>query len=128
MKKLLTALLLLPTLVFAAEDKPAEWQGTSLSDATIKKIQAAKYRYNKCIVKALENQAKEKVDIREGAAKVVKQCEPELSQVNAVYSAEKVPEVIIGRHMKQIRTQTTRNVLKQLMLVEAARKSGQKLN
>ncbi len=128
MKKLLTALLLLPTVLFAAKDKPAEWQGTSLSDATVEKIQAAKYKYNKCIVKALESQAKEKIDIREGAAKVVKQCETELSQVKTVYNAEKVPEAIIGRHMKQIRTQTTRNVLNQLMLIEAARKSGQKLN
>jgi hypothetical protein len=41
-----------------------------------------------------------------------------------VYLDEKVPDVIADRHLKQIRTQTTRGVLQQLMYLEAARTSA----
>ncbi|NOT83919.1 MAG: hypothetical protein HOP02_03885, partial [Methylococcaceae bacterium] len=48
-----------------------------------------------------------------------------LSDIRKVYVDEEVPGVIADRHLKQIRTQTTRGVLQQMMYFEAARKSGQ---
>jgi len=55
----------------------------------------------------------------------MKQCESVLSQMREVYLAEKVPGIIADRHLKQMRMQTTRNVLQGMMFGEAARKSGQ---
>jgi hypothetical protein len=55
----------------------------------------------------------------------MKQCESVLSQMREVYLAEKVPDVIADRHLKQMRMQTTRNALQGMMFNEAARKSGQ---
>jgi hypothetical protein len=55
----------------------------------------------------------------------MKQCESVLSQMREVYLAEKVPETIVDRHLKQMRMQTTRNALQGMIFSEAARKAGQ---
>ena len=51
----------------------------------------------------------------------MKQCENVLAKMREVYIAEKVPEVIADRHLKQMRLQTTRLVLQDMMFNEAAR-------
>jgi hypothetical protein len=62
---------------------------------------------------------------RKATEEIMKQCEPVLSQMRESYLAEKVPGTIADRHLKQMRMQTTRNVLQTMMFGEAARKSGQ---
>jgi hypothetical protein len=126
MKKILflTALLSVVTTVFA-DDAKNEWQSTSLSDATIKKIQDAQYQYKKCVAGEMQKPAYQQEEIRKATETIMKQCEPVLSQMREVYLAEKVPGTIADRHLKQMRMQTTRNVLQGMMFGEAARKSGQ---
>ena len=55
------------------------------------------------------------------AEPIVKQCENGLAKMRDVYIAEKIPEIIADRHLKQMRLQTTRLVLQDMMYSEAAR-------
>lgn len=108
-----------------AESTNDEWQNTTLSDSTIKKIQAAKYEYKKCVGEKMQKPAYLDQDSRKATDEIIKQCEPVLANIRAVYLAEKVPGVIADRHLRQIRIQITRNVLQELMFAQAARKAGQ---
>lgn len=126
MKKLFFLTILLSSSLVYANDPKNEWHNTTLTDATIKKIQESKYQYKKCVAEEMQKPGYQELDSRKGAEQVVKQCEPVLARIRAVYIAEKVPEVIADRHLKQMRLQTTRSAIQSLMLAEAARKSGQK--
>jgi len=125
MKKFLFLALLLAAATASANDPKNEWHNTTLSDATIKKIQESSYQYKKCVSAEMQKPAYRDMDIRIGAEQVVKQCEPVLAQVRSIYLEEKVPEVVADRHLKQMRLQSTRSVINTMMLNEAARKSGQ---
>jgi len=125
MKKFLFLALLLSATAVSADDPKNEWHNTTLSDATIKKIQASSYEYKKCVGAEMQKPAYRDMDIRKGAEQVVKQCEPVLAQVRGIYLEEKVPEVVADRHLKQMRLQSTRSVIQTMMFAEAARKSGQ---
>jgi hypothetical protein len=125
---LFVGLLLSVTLTYAEEtkEKPKEeWQNTVLSDETIKNIQAAKHEYNKCVSAEMQKADYTKIDSRNATEVIIKKCENILGDIRKVYVDEEVPEVIADRHLRQIRTQTTRALLQQLMYMEAARKSGQ---
>jgi hypothetical protein len=125
MKKILClAALLLATNSYAEQSK-SEWQNTTISEATIEKIQAAKYEYKKCVSDEMQKPAYSSQESRAATEVIIKQCEPVLTKMRAVYLAEKVPEVIADRHLKQMRLQTTRDVLQNMMYAEAARQSGQ---
>ncbi|MGZ5030404.1 MAG: hypothetical protein ACXV8I_07375 [Methylobacter sp.] len=125
MKKILFLAVLLSTSAVFADDANNEWQSTTLSDATIKKIQDAQYQYKKCVAGEMQKPAYQEQEIRSATEAIMKQCESVLSQMREIYLAEKVPDTIADRHLKQMRMQTTRNVLQSMMFSEAARKSGQ---
>jgi uncharacterized protein YaaW (UPF0174 family) len=119
-------LLLLPLLVvsmssFAVEKAVDEWETTTISDATIKKIQDSKFVYKKCVSDEMQKAQYQKQESRHATEEIVKQCENVLAKMREVYIAEKVPEVIADRHLKQMRLQTTRLVLQDMMFNEAAR-------
>ena len=125
MKKIFFLTILLSTMTAFADDAKNEWHNTTLSDATIKKIQDAKYQYKKCVGEEMQKPANQQMDSRQATDAIIKQCEPVLAKMRDVYLAEKVPEVIADRHLKQMRLQTTRSALQGMMFSEAARKSGQ---
>ncbi|MGZ5045367.1 MAG: hypothetical protein ACXV8P_11315 [Methylobacter sp.] len=125
MKKILFFTILLSTSAVLADDAKNEWQSTTLSDATIKKIQDAQYQYKKCVAGEMQKPNYQELESRRATDAIMKQCEPVLSQIREVYLAEKVPTTIADRHLKQIRMQTTRNALQGMIFSEAARKSGQ---
>jgi hypothetical protein len=125
MKKIFFLTVLLSAVTAFADDAKNEWQNTTLSDATIKKIQDAQYQYKKCVGGEMQKSAHQQQESRPATEEIMKQCESVLSQMREVYLAEKVPGPIADRHLKQMRMQTTRNVLQNMMLNEAARKSGQ---
>jgi hypothetical protein len=125
MKKIVClAALLLATNSYAEQSK-SEWQNTTISEATIAKIQAAKYEYKKCVSDEMQKPTYSSQESRAATEVIIKQCEPVLTKMREVYLAEKVPEVIADRHLKQMRLQTTRDVLQNMMYAEAARSSGQ---
>ncbi len=114
------------SLTFATTPVPTDdWNGSALSDALIQKIQEASYNYKKCAADEMQKPAYVSVDVRKATEAVIKQCEPVLSKMRETYLAEKVPATIADRHLKQLRTQTTRNLLAELMFRDAARKAGQ---
>jgi hypothetical protein len=121
---LFLAFLLFSTVIFAEEAKE-EWHNTTLSDETIKKIQTTKYEYNKCVSTEMQKADYTKIDTRNATDVIMKKCENILGAIRKVYLDAEVPGVIADRHLKQIRTQTTRGVLQQMMYLEAARKSSQ---
>jgi hypothetical protein len=122
MKKLfLIPLLLFSVTGFAEEASKDNWQNTTISDATIKKIQEAKYVYKKCVADEMQKAPYQKQESRQATETIVKQCESILSKMRDVYITEKVPEIIADRHLKQMRLQTTRLVLQDMMFNEASR-------
>lgn len=122
MKKLvLLPLLLISMACFAQEKTADEWENTTISDATIKKIQEAKYIHKQCIATEMQKESYQKQDSKTATEAIVKQCEPVLGKIREVYLAEKVPAVIADRHLKQIRIQTTRSVLQNMIFNEAAK-------
>lgn len=124
-----SSVLLVSILLFSvtatAEQATEEWQNTTITDATIKKIQESKYEYKKCVGEQMQKPAYLKMDSRNATDEIIKYCEPVLSKIREVYLAEKVPGVIADRHLRQIRMQITRNALQGLMFEQAARKAGQ---
>ena len=102
-----------------------EWRSTVLTEATIAKIQEAKYQYKKCVSDEMQKPEYQKQDSRFATDGVMRKCEVELAKLREVYLGEKVPAPIADRHLKQLRTQVTRSALENLMFAEAARKSGQ---
>jgi hypothetical protein len=128
MKKILCLVaLLVAANSYAADAKETknEWQNTTISEATIAKIQAAKYEYKKCVSDEMQKPNYASQESRAATEIIVKQCESVLTKMREVYLGEKVPEVIADRHLKQLRLQTTRDVLQNMMYGEAARSSGQ---
>jgi hypothetical protein len=125
MKKLLClAALVLATNSYAEKPKGNDWQNTSISDATIEKIQTANYEYKKCVSNEMQKSNYQSQESRAATETIVKQCEPVLSKMREIYLAEKVPEIVADRQLKHLRLQTTRDVLQNMMYAEAARSSG----
>jgi hypothetical protein len=124
MKNILFLSLLLSTGTAFSDDAKNEWHNTTLSDATIEKIQVAKYEYKKCVGGEMQKSAYQEQDSRKATDAIIKQCESILAKMREVYADAKVPEVFADRHLKQMRIQTTRDALQGMMFSEAARKSG----
>ncbi len=108
-----------------AEPASDEWQNTTLTDATIKKIQEASYEYKKCVGEKMQKPSSLDRDSRKATDDIIKQCEPVLGKMRDVYLADKVPSAIADRHLRQLRIQTTRKALQNLMFEQAARQAGQ---
>ena len=106
-----------------ADDAKNEWQSTSISDAVIEKIQAAKYDYKKCVSDEMQKAVYQDIDTRNATDAIMKQCEAILAKMREVYTKADVPEVIADRHLKQLRMQTTREVLQGMMFFSASRKA-----
>ena len=121
-KYFLLILCLTASSAFADDDKN-EWQSTSISDAVIEKIQTAKYDYKKCVSDEMQKSVYQDIDTRNATDAIMKQCEAILAKMREVYTKAEVPEVIADRHLKQMRMQTTREVLQGMMFFSASRKA-----
>ena len=121
-KYFLLILCLTASSAFADDDKN-EWQSTSISDAVIEKIQTAKYDYKKCVSDEMQKSVYQDIDTRNATDAIMKQCEAILAKIREVYTKAEVPGVIADRHLKQLRMQTTREVLQGMMFFSASRKA-----
>ena len=124
---LLLALLLGSNLCYAEEVKKEtknEWSATSLTETTIKNIQKSQFQYKKCVTDEMQKKGYLKIDSRNATDAIIKQCETVLSNMRQVYLDAKVPGVIADRHLKKMRIDITRRVLKQLMFAEAANRTA----
>ncbi len=100
------------------------WNGSNLSAATIKQVQADKYNYRQCVYKEAQKQGYQKIDSRVATDAVIKQCESTLAKIRTTFVNEGVPEVITDRFLKKTRTDMMRKILQSLMFAEASRKAG----
>lgn len=122
---LLIALFFSTNIAFAENKKGDEWNATSLTEETIKKIQQSQFEYKQCVGKEMQKPGYAKIESRSATDAIIKQCESILSKMRQVYLDVKVPSVIADRHLKKMRIDITRRVLKQLMFAEASRQAGQ---
>ncbi|WKJ89111.1 hypothetical protein QZJ86_13895 [Methylomonas montana] len=120
---LFVALMLVAGLV-GAEEAKEEWNETTLKDETIQKIQQAQFTYKKCVVDTMQKPEYAKMESRNATDAIIRLCEPTLAEIRKVYTDAEVPGVIADRHLKKMRIQVTRNLLQELMYVEAAKKAG----
>ncbi|KAF3981964.1 MAG: hypothetical protein HFP78_04335 [Methylococcales symbiont of Hymedesmia sp. n. MRB-2018] len=120
---LLLICLMASSFAYAVEAKNA-WNATKLTESTIKKIQQAQYQYKKCVTDKMRLTAKGNVDVKGATASIIKQCEEVLAQMRQRYLDNDVPAVIADRHLKKMRNDITRRVVKQLMFAKAAGKAG----
>ena len=118
-------LLLVANLAYAENASKDEWNETILKEDTIQKIQQAQFTYKKCVVDAMQKPEFGKMESRNATDVIIKQCEPTLAEMRKVYTDAEVPGVVADRHLRKLRIQTTRNLLQELMYIEAAKKSGQ---
>jgi hypothetical protein len=124
-KILLLLVTLLTSAGVSADDAKNEWHNTTLSESTIAEIQKVQLAYKKCASDEMQKPAYNLIDIRLATDTVIKMCEPNLGKMREVYLAQKVPAIIADRHLKKMRNDITRAVLNNLMIAQAARKSGQ---
>ena len=124
MKQVLFLALLLSSHFSYAADAKNEWNSTTLSEVTIKKIQQAQFDYKKCVMTEMQKDGYLKIESRSATDAIIKQCENVLSNIRQVYLDAEVPGVIADRHLKKMRVTITRRVLKQLMFAEAMNKAG----
>ena len=125
MRQILLLALLISVSVVSAKEVKSEWNATALTDDTIKKIQSAQVEYKQCVAAEMQKPGYAKIESRSSTDAIIKQCENVLSKMRQVYIEVKVPVVIADRHLKKMRTDIARRVLKQLMFAEASRKAGQ---
>lgn len=125
MKYFLFLTLLLVSSLSYSNNLKNEWQATSLTEVTIKKIQQAQFQYKKCVADEMQKIGYSKIESRNATNAIIKQCEKALAGMRQVYLDEKVPGVIADRHLKKMRTDISRRVLKQLMFADAIRQTNQ---
>ena len=121
MKKIICIAALIVANNSYAEPSKDDWQNTTISEATIAKIQAGKYEYKKCVSDEMQKPDYQRQESRVATEVIIKQCEPVLGKMREIYVEEKVPEVVADRHLKQLRIQVTRDALQNMMYGEAAR-------
>jgi hypothetical protein len=124
MKTRLFIVLMLVAGLAGADEAGQEWDATSLSDATIEKIQSAQFTYKKCVVDEMKKPLHLSLESRHATDAIIKQCEPTLAEMRGVYIDAGVPGSVADRHLKSLRIKVTRNVLQELMYLEAAKKAG----
>ncbi|OQK18332.1 hypothetical protein AU255_11090 [Methyloprofundus sedimenti] len=106
------------------ESTTAAWNGSDLSDATIKQVQEDKYIYTQCVYKEAQKQGYQKIDSRVATDAVIKQCESDLTKIRTTFINAGVPKIIADRYLRKTRIEVTRKILHSLMFAEAARKAG----
>ncbi len=121
---LIAVLLLAANLAFAEDSAKDEWNETVLKEETIEKIQKAQFNYKKCVIDEMKKTGHASLESRHATDAIIKQCEPVLAEMRKVYIDADVPGVIADRHLKKLRIQVTRNLLQELMYIEAAKKAG----
>lgn len=101
-----------------------EWNDTKLTDSTIKKVQLVQYQYKKCVADNMKKIGNHQIEVKVATGSIMKQCEQVLAKMRQLYLNNNVPSVIADRHLKKMRNDITRRVVKHLMFTAAARKAG----
>ena len=126
MKRLLVLILssvLLDGCQTAPGEPPQQWQASTLSEQTISNANALVRNYQQCLNQQVALHARERGDSRAIAERILNQCEGKLNGIKAIYGAEKVPEEIGERYIRQQRSRAAQTILPYLMSLQAVRAS-----
>ncbi|TAN48978.1 MAG: hypothetical protein EPN21_13430 [Methylococcaceae bacterium] len=109
------------TIAASAGAAADEWQESALKAATLEKVYQIANQYQRCMVKELQSQVGSDQDSRALTDSILKKCEPQLSPMRDVFTAEKVPAEMAERYLKKTRTQAARNLIREVMAMQAQR-------
>lgn len=103
-----------------------DWQESVLQTATLEKVYKTTGAYQRCMGEALRAQVDNKQDSRALTDAILKKCEPQLQPMREAFAAEKVPTEIAERYLKKTRTQAARNLIREVMAMQAVRGAAAK--
>jgi hypothetical protein len=119
-------LLAIVSFVFASgASAEGEWEPSTLSDKTMQATQDAKVAYDRCLGERLQASISSDVDSRAVADAILRACEDRLSPIRTALVAEKVPDGIIDRYLRQQRSRAAQAVLREVMGAQAMRQATQ---
>jgi hypothetical protein len=96
------------------------WTESTLTEQTLKKIQAGSFDYQQCLNQQLMAGIPAETDESVVTNNILGRCEQRLKPIKATFDAEKVPEDISDRYLNQKRTHAKRNVQRFVRSVQAA--------
>lgn len=102
------------------------WQESILKPATLKKVSAASNQYQRCMGEQLSSYLDSGQDPRGITDAILKQCESQLQPMRDAFIAEKVPPEMADRYLHKTRTHAARNLIREVMAMQAVRGIGVK--
>lgn len=122
---LLAALLMLPgpSGARAEPELQQEWQPTTLSEATLAKVNQGVEAYQKCLNDETRAHYQDKDDSRRVTDLILRNCESRLTAITSAFDAEKVPGAISDRYVRSKRSRAAQQVVRVVMQAQAARYS-----
>jgi hypothetical protein len=95
-----------------------------MSEKTTTTTREAKLAYDRCLGTQLQTAVASEADSRAVADGVLKACEDQLSPIRAAFAAEKVPDSITDRYLRQQRSRAAQSVLREIMGAQAVRQAA----
>ncbi|BBL74840.1 hypothetical protein [Methylomagnum ishizawai] len=108
-------------LAFAATAHAEEgtWEPSTLSPATLDKVQASLKVYQQCVNDETRAHLNDKMDSRQVADLILRNCEDKLNGIKTAFDAEKVPAPISERYMRSKRSMAAQQILRVVMAHQA---------
>ncbi|WNV03829.1 hypothetical protein RP726_15500 [Candidatus Methylospira mobilis] len=121
----LTASLCCALFLFGCQSVPDKgargtWTESTLSEQTLKKIQADSFDYQQCLHQQLMGEIPAETDESTVTDMILGRCEERLKPIKATFDAEKVPDDISSRYLEKKRSYAKRNVMRFVRSVQAA--------
>lgn len=98
-----------------------EWQGSSLSEQSIRRINELNVKYRRCLQAETDARAATADDPRAIGDLILRQCEDTLGEIQAALEAEGVPNTVAARYVRKNRSQGAQNVMRVVQFVQAQR-------
>ncbi len=122
MNKFFFGLLALTVCILASQAMATEeWQASTLSDETIRKVQTETTEYHRCLGVEVSQFQKTQLDSRDATSLILKKCELKLLPIRDAFLAEKVEVAAIDHFLMRKRHQAVRKVLQAMMFAESQR-------
>ncbi len=98
-----------------------QWQASTLSAETIRKIQSETAKYHHCLGGEVKQFQQKRMDSRDAANLILKRCEAKLLPIRETFLAQNVEIAAVDRYLKRKRHQAARKVLQTMMFAESQR-------
>lgn len=95
------------------------WSPSTLSETTKQTTQSATTDYHTCLNREISNFKSPGKDSRDTSNLILKKCESQLFPIRRAFAAERVPESITNRYLRQKRNRAARQVLQIMMFSQS---------